>query len=128
MRCLLVLRVISAPPTTPTAALNTETPIFVRVSRWPFLAVDACSALLVFAVGVLRAAVDPDFFAVLFALVVRERELLDPLERDRLVALFELPLRELAPDPLVPFLDVEPEFEVSVRLACVRPRLFPRRD
>ncbi len=101
--------------------------MFVRASRWPFLSPDVVFSALVFALLAARPAVDPDLLAVLFALAVRERELLDPFARDRLLALFELPfrevallelpLRELGPDPFVPFLDVEREVEVSVRFA-----------
>lgn len=64
----------------------------------------------------------------------------DELARDRLAVLLELEPDLLFPfldafldvelEREVPFLDVEPEREVEVlvRFACVRPRLFPRRD
>lgn len=63
---------------------------------------------------------------------VRAADELDRAElaRDRLVVLFEFePDRALALLD-VPFFDVErePDVELSARLACVRPRLFPRRD
>lgn len=123
MRCGLALRLSNAPPTAPTAALNTDTPICVRASRLPVPLDDFWlpSPFELLAVEL----------ALLVALLVAELArlaALDPFERDRLAALFVVPVLEFEPDPLVPLLDVEREVELPVRFAWVRPRLLPRRD
>ena len=114
MRCLVDLRDSSTPPTTPTAALNTDTPRLVRVSCCPFLSFDAWVLLLPLLELEARPDVDPDRLVVLREL---ERERLAPDARDRLEPFLAGALREPEPDRLVPFLDVEREDELSVRFA-----------
>ncbi|HET9720062.1 MAG TPA: hypothetical protein VFP55_08305 [Solirubrobacteraceae bacterium] len=94
---------------------------------FPFAALDAAVLLLDAAVLLLAAALVVAEVARLVAELARLAALELP-ERDLLVPFFEVPLLELAPDPPVPFLDVEREVEPPVRFACVRPRLLPRRD
>jgi hypothetical protein len=52
----------------------------------------------------------------------------EPPERDPLVPFFVVPFLEFEFDLVVPFLDVEREVELPVRVAWLRPRLLPRRD
>lgn len=84
--------------------------------------------LLPFEDCALFAFEDCGLFALLFELPVERAA--DDLERDELDRDLVVALLELAPDLLVPFLDVEAEREVEppARFACVRPRLLPRRD
>jgi hypothetical protein len=63
-----------------------------------------------------------------FAEAVARLAPLDPVERDRLAPLLELPFLEFEPEPLVPLLDVEREVELPADFAWARPRLLPRRD
>jgi hypothetical protein len=106
----------------------------VSASCWPFpLLEERWDELLELPLDE-RPVVEPDPLAlareVRDRLLAAERDPLDPFLLDPFLAdeLRELEPDRLLADLLLPFLDVEREVELSVRFACVRPRLFPRRD
>jgi hypothetical protein len=91
----------------------------VSVSRWPLLDWDCCVVPLALELPVERLELD-----LLAARLAPER---DRLAVDLLFPFLDDPLLDVEPDLLLALLDGEREV-ASVRFACVRPRLLPRRD